>query len=125
MKKLILVVIVLIAIAVIILGLGVGFGNGGEKTNTIQEDSKTEESEGPTEKNSAEDDNKRVVIKVSVVGNEYLYENERISLDDFISKVKEIEGNLVVEVKDDKASLKAYNSLIDRLEELKVTITEK
>lgn len=124
MKKLILVVIVFIAIAVI-LGFCVGFGNGDGKTNTIQEDSKTEESEGPTEKNSAEDDNKRVVIKVSVVGNEYLYENERISLDDFISKVKEIEGNLVVEVKDDKASLKAYNSLIDRLEELKVTITEK
>ena len=50
---------------------------------------------------------------------------ERITLDDFISKVKEIEGDLVVEVKDDKASLKAYNSLIDRLEELKASIIEK
>ena len=126
---LVIVVIVIIAIAVM-LGLGLGFGNGSGdgkgdgKPNTVQEDSKIDESEKPTEKN-AEEDNKGVIIKVSVVGNEYFYENERITLDDFISKVKEIEGDLVVEVKDDKASLKAYNSLIDRLEELKVSIIEK
>lgn len=81
--------------------------------------------EEPTKKNSAEDYNKGTVLKVSIVGNEYFYENERISFDDFISKVKEIEGDLVVEVKDAKASLKAYNNLIDRLEDLKVSITEK
>lgn len=132
MKKILVVlaVIVIIAIAAI-LGLGLGFGNGSGdgkgdgKTNTVQEDSKTDESEKPTERNTEEDNNKGAIIKVSVVGNEYFYENERISLDGFISKVKEIEGDLVVEVKDDKASLKAYNNLIDRLEELKVSIVEK
>ena len=51
--------------------------------------------------------------------------NERIALDDFISKVKDMEGDFVVEVKDDKASLKAYNNIIESLEELKVSITEK
>lgn len=131
MKKILLVIVVIVIIAIAaMLGLGLGFGNGSGdgkgdgKPNTVQEDSKIDESEKPTEKN-AEEDNKGVIIKVSVVGNEYFYENERITLDDFISKVKEIEGDLVVEVKDDKASLKAYNSLIDRLEELKVSIIEK
>lgn len=131
MKKILLVIVVIVIIAIAaMLGLGLGFGNGSGdgkgdgKPNTVQEDSKIDESEKPTEKN-AEEDNKGVVIKVSVVGNEYFYENERITLDDFISKVKEIEGDLVVEVKDDKASLKAYNSIIDRLEELKVSIIEK
>ena len=131
MKKILLVIVVIVIIAIAaMLGLGLGFGNGSGdgkgdgKPNTVQEDSKIDESEKPTEKN-AEEDNKGVIIKVSVVGNEYFYENERITLDDFISKVKEIEGELVVEVKDDKASLKAYNSLIDRLEELKASIIEK
>lgn len=131
MKKILLVIVVIVIIAIaVMLGLGLGFGNGtgdgkGDgKPNTVQEDSKIDESEKPTEKN-AEEDNKGVIIKVSVVGNEYFYENERITLDDFISKVKEIEGDLVVEVIDDKASLKAYNSLIDRLEELKASIIEK
>lgn len=131
MKKILLVIVVIVIIAIaVMLGLGLGFGNGSGdgkgdgKPNTVQEDSKIDESEKPTEKN-AEEDNKGVIIKVSVVGNEYFYENERITLDDFISKVKEIEGDLVVEVKDDKASLKAYNSLIDRLEELKASIIEK
>ena len=131
MKKILLVIVVIVIIAIAaMLGLGLGFGNGSGdgkgdgKPNTVQEDSKIDESEKPTEKN-AEEDNKEVIIKVSVVGNEYFYENERITLDDFISKVKEIEGDLVVEVKDDKASLKAYNSLIDRLEELKASIIEK
>lgn len=128
MKKILLVIVVIVIIVIAaMLGLGLGFGNGfGDgKLNTVQEDSKIDESEKTTEKNAEEDNNKGVIIKVSVVGNEYFYENERISLDDFISKVKEIEGDLVVEVKDDKASLKAYNSLIDRLEELKVSIIEK
>ena len=131
MKKILLVIVVIVIIAIaVMLGLGLGFGNGSGdgkgdgKPNTVQEDSKIDESEKPTEKN-AEEDNEGVIIKVSVVGNEYFYENERITLDDFISKVKEIEGDLVVEVKDDKASLKAYNSLIDRLEELKASIIEK
>ena len=131
MKKILLVIVVIVIIAIAaMLGLGLGFGNGSGdgkgdgKPNTVQEDSKIDESEKPTEKN-AEEDNEGVIIKVSVVGNEYFYENERITLDDFISKVKEIEGDLVVEVKDDKASLKAYNSLIDRLEELKASIIEK
>ena len=127
MKKiLILVVIVIIVIAAMCgfglgLGKGDGRGEGDEKNNTIQEDTQTDKSEETTEINSEEDE---IIIKVSVVGNEYFYENERISLDDFVSRVKEMKGNLVVEVKDDKASLKAYKGLINRMKELNISIRE-
>lgn len=127
MKKiLILVVIVIIVIAAMFgfglgLGKGDGRGEGDEKNNTIQEDTQTDKSEETTEINSEEDE---IIIKVSVVGNEYFYENERISLDDFVSRVKEMKGNLVVEVKDDKASLKAYKGLINRMKELNISIRE-
>ena len=132
MKKILLVIVVIVVIAIAaMLGLGLGFGNGSGagkedgKTNTVQEESKTEESEKSTETETEEDGNNGVVIKVSVVGNEYFYENERIALDDFISKVKDMEGDFVIEVKDDNASLRAYNNIIESLEELKVSITEK
>lgn len=77
------------------------------------------------ELDDAENDSEDTIIKVSVVGNEYFNENERVSLDVFISKLEELEGEIVVEIKDDKASLRAYNNLIEELEELKIPFTEK
>lgn len=77
------------------------------------------------ELDDAENDSEDTIIKVSVVGNEYFNENERVSLDVFISKLEELEGEIVVEIKDDKASLRAYNNLIEKLEELKIPFTEK
>ena len=53
-----------------------------------------------------------------------LYTVGRISLDDFITKIKE-EGEILVEVRDDNASLKAYNSLINKLKEFKIPFTER
>ena len=121
---------------VAMLGIGLGFGKGSGdgsgdgKTNTSQEAINTEEHntvEEQTEvaQDDVENDSEDTIIKVSVVGNEYFYENERVSLDDFISKLEKLEGEVVVEVKDDKASLRAYNNLIEKLEELKISFTEK
>ena len=83
------------------------------------------EEQTEVEQDGVENDSEDTIIKVSVVGNEYFYENERVSLDDFISKLEKLEGEVVVEVKDDKASLRAYNNLIEKLEELKISFTEK
>ena len=137
MKKILAIIVVIVVIAVVaMLGIGLGFGKGSGdgsgdgKTNTSQEAINTEEhnmveeqTEG--EQDEAGNDSEGTIIKVSVVGNEYFYENERVSLDDFISKFEKLEGEVVVEVKDDNASLRAYNNIIESLEELKVSITEK
>ena len=137
MKKILAIIVVIVVIAVVaMLGIGLGFGKGSGngsgdgKTNTSQEAINTEEHntvEKQTEvaQDDVENDSEDTIIKVSVVGNEYFYENERVSLDDFISKLEKLEGEVVVEVKDDKASLRAYNNLIKKLEKLKILFTEK
>ena len=137
MKKILAIIVVIVVIAVVaMLGIGLGFGKGSGdgsgdgKTNTSQEAINTEEHntvEEQTEvgQDDVENDIDDTIIKVSVVCNEYFYENERVSLDDFISKLEMLEGEVVVEVKDDKASLRAYNNLIEKLEELKISFTEK
>lgn len=120
----------LAVILAIIFVFGGGHGNGkGDGTVTVQEESTTEPSERSDEQEGNSQDNDIVAdtatnIKVSVVGNDYFYENERISLDDFITKIKE-EGEILVEVRDDNASLKAYNSLINKLKEFKIPFTER
>lgn len=137
MKKILAIIVVIVVIAVVaMLGIGLGFGKGSGdgsgdgKTNTSQEAINTEEhntveEQTEVEQDGVENDSEDTIIKVSVVGNEYFYENERVSLDDFISKLEKLEGEVVVEVKDDKASLRAYNNLIEKLEELKILFTEK
>ena len=137
MKKILAIIVVIVVIAVVaMLGIGLGFGKGSGdgsgdgKTNTSQEAINTEEhntveEQTEVEQDDVENDSEDTIIKVSVVGNEYFYENERVSLDDFISKLEKLEGEVVVEVKDDKASLRAYNNLIEKLEELKISFTAK
>ena len=137
MKKILAIIVVIVVIAVVaMLGIGLGFGKGSGdgsgdgKTNTSQEaiiteEHNTVEEQTEVEQDDVENDSEDTIIKVSVVGNEYFYENERVSLDDFISKLEKLEGEVVVEVKDDKASLRAYNNLIEKLEELKISFTEK
>lgn len=146
MKKILVIVVVVVIIALIVMfGIGLGFGNGsgngdgegqGERTNKITQESSVDDEEEENliteqkeekEENNEEDnrENEEKNIKISVVENEYFYENERISLEDFISTIEGLEGNINVEVKDDNASLNAYKKLIKGLEDLKITYTEK
>ena len=47
------------------------------------------------------------------------------TLDDFLAEMKEFDEDVIVEITDDNASLKAYNKLINALEEIAITYTEK
>ncbi|AVM69514.1 hypothetical protein C3V36_09830 [Lachnospiraceae bacterium oral taxon 500] len=140
-KKLSTVFVIAVIAAVIILfkfgnGFGIGFGigqgkgDGNAKESAAQkeaskiEDDRAKE-EVKKEQGSSEDVNKDATLKVSVVGNEYFYDNDRISLDDLIKKIKEVEGDMMIEVKDDNASLKAYNALLDKLTELQIPFTKQ
>ena len=105
-------------------GFGSGNGSGDKNANTVQNKSTVKTNE-EVSKTMSEDSNKGGVMKVSVVGNDYFYNNERISLDDFVSKIKETSGDISVEVKDDGASLRAYNDIINRLKDLHISITEE
>lgn len=151
MKKILGIVIAVIVVVVILAllgtGLGFGFGSGngsgdgdGEGTRSNNSSALSEETDGENTKatvaetidanvddteSSAENGSEMITIAVSVFESDYFYQNKKISLDDFIKELESIEENFVVEVTDDNASLKAYNKLIDALEDRRISYTEK
>lgn len=139
-----LVVLLLIVIVLLIMfGVGLGFGKGsgegdgegdrGKGDRNMLAEEVQDEAETKQEDTSVKDvilqkleDNKEnIVYKVNVVGNEYFYDNERIELSDLLLKLDDVSDEASVEVKDDNASLKAYNALINALEDKHITYTEK
>ena len=151
MKKILGIVIAVIVVVVILAllgaGLGFGFGSGngsgdgdgeGTRSNNSStlskenEKDKTEATEAETTdtkvdgtESVAESGSEVIAIAVSVFESDYLYQNKKISLDDFIEELETIEEDFIVEVTDDNASLKAYNKLIDALEDQNIRYTEK
>lgn len=117
-------------------GAGSGEGSGNSKVMVSDENSTAKEvveevtsTSEPIEETSEVQDGEDVfdgaVLAINVVGNDYFYNNERISLEDFMAIAKDAEGKLVVEVKDDNASLKAYNNLLDGLDAVNIEYVEK
>lgn len=141
MKKLLGVIVIVVAIAAGILFScsGIGFGSGlglgvrsnngdgdnrsGINTNAEQEEAA--ETNGTVESATDEQENKEIIIKVSVVENDYFYENEKIDLNSLLQVIKKTEGNYVVEVKDEQASKNAYEALINALSDNGIVYAER
>ncbi|MGI6248481.1 MAG: hypothetical protein ACOYJX_03640 [Acutalibacteraceae bacterium] len=135
MKKFlfILVCLLIIVAIVIILGMKFGFGLGkggggnfgkGENTSNI---TTSLEENNPTEEHSKSHDNTTsgaTILRISVIENDYFYENERISLEGFIKILQGIQEEIIVEIKDDNASLKAYNNLLSKLDEINIPFVD-
>lgn len=64
-------------------------------------------------------------VTILVSKDEYFYENAPITLEEFVSMLEEVEGELVVEITDNNATHKAYDKLVDKLTELEVTFVEQ
>ena len=146
-KTIIIIAIVAVIVGLIMYGLGLGIGKGVgdgvgdgntkmvtseegindvENDTIIEEEIEEVEEEITEEQNDANvDDYEGAIIYISVVESDYFYDNNRITLDDFITKVKEIESKLIVNIKDDNASRKSYDELIDRLKEEKIQYYEE
>ncbi len=65
------------------------------------------------------------IVHVTVMGNEYFYDNQRITLTELLDELETIQERLVVEIIDDNASLNAYDGLIEALEDAAYDYTEK
>lgn len=140
-KNLLIAVLLITLVVLIGYGIGIGFGGGagsGEGTGNSKMQSTSdsvvtaedvEEDVVPTIEPKEEEDDADVfegtMLAVNVVGNEYFYNNERISLEEFIAIIGGIEGKVVIEVNDDSASLRAYSTLLDILDENNVNYIEK
>ena len=62
---------------------------------------------------------------VTVKENGYLYQNESIELDALTDELKKLEPGTRVRIKDEDASLNAYNALTARLDDLSFQYEEK
>lgn len=139
MKKLLGILALLVILAIIILFLlgGLGWGTGGgsgegkegkegnesTRTEETQESPKIENNETPSPEEETEE--KETIIKVSVVESDYFYDSERVDLDTLAEIIQEFDEKPTVKIIDDNASLKAYNKLLDRLEELEISYLEE
>lgn len=132
MKKF-LTLLVLLALAALLLlggkGLGLGAGFGAAFGNMASEDGQqkqdtpdpVQDTEAP---DAGEQNDPAALLSVSVVNNEYFYQNQRIELDDLADILAGTEGDFVVEITDDNAALKTYNRLLDKLTEMGIAFTE-
>lgn len=119
------------AICLALFGGGLGFGTGGSgaigvgneieaekaaETEAVQETAETT-AEVETQEETTEAEVSRKIIEVSVVENNYFYDNKKLELEELLSELDVIEEAFVVEVSEDQGSLKAYRTLLEELEQ--------
>lgn len=63
-------------------------------------------------------------INVTVSGNEYIYDNKKVTLDELIDSIKSLDKNLPVKIADEGSSLKAYKALKAKLSENSISFIE-
>lgn len=129
MKKLLAIIAGIIIIAIIVIffagiGLGPGAGGGADSTSAAEEQQENPAVDDTESPKAPEDSQDETILEVSVVKSEYFFENRSIDLNALLDEIKKTEGNLLVEITDDKAALRAYNQLIDALEDLSVPYEE-
>jgi len=126
-----------IGCALVVIGLvglwllfGSGGGEGGGKGDSegagnSSKPTTQEEVVDKDDKEQGEDAFDGAILKITVMENEYFYENERITVDEFGDIIKDIDGELIVHIKDDNASKNAYDKLLDKLDSMYVDYVEE
>lgn len=107
-----MIIVALVALVIFGIGIGLGIGNGKGDTEGNNDEIQATEEYSPQENTEAVFDG--TVINVSVVGSEYIFDNSRIDIDSLVYKIKAVSGKTLIQIKDDNASKKAYDTLINR-----------
>ena len=135
----IIVVAVIAVVAAIILfgfgGLGFGGGKGdgeGDGDSTVAEVSQDEPEETAVTEETEETTEEAVpvietveYINITVSENEYLYQNNKYSLEELIIELDSLPDGIPVKLTDDNASLNAYRQLTEALDEHKIKYIEE
>lgn len=95
-----------------------GFGLFGEEKGGGT--SGTSVSDSVDDKNEPEED---VIIDIAVLGNQYIYDNGKIEVDDFVDEIKAMKGNVSVRIADDNAYQDTMEELIEALEKAQILYT--
>ena len=106
------VIIALVVIGFLTDGFGLGGGQGdgeGEGNVSAEQSSDTQEPELVIEELD--------FLNVTVSGNEYLYQTSKLQLDELVDKLVADAADTKVKITDENASKRAYENLINALEE--------
>lgn len=109
----ILLVVVALAVVAVFAFKGFGFGGGNGDGSGIADNSNTVSVVEELE-----------YINVTVSGNEYIYDNKKVTLDELIDSIKSLDKNLPVKIADEGSSLKAYKALKAKLSENSISFIE-
>lgn len=113
---LIIALVVVVAAAVVFFackGFGLGGGNGNGEGSDVADNSDAVSVVEELE-----------YINVTVSGNEYIYDNKKVTLDELVDSIKSLDRNLPVKIADEGSSLKAYKELKSRLSENNISFIE-
>lgn len=113
---LIILLVAVIAVAVVFFafkGFGFGGGNGDGAGSDVADNS-----------DSVSVVEELEYINVTVSGNEYIYDNKKVTLDELIDSIKSLDKNLPVKIADEGSSLKAYKALKAKLSENSISFIE-
>ena len=113
---LIIALVVVVAAAVVFFackGFGLGGGNGDGEGSDIADNSDAVSVVEELE-----------YINVTVSGNEYIYDNKKVTLDELVDSIKSLDRNLPVKIADEGSSLKAYKELKSNLSENNISFIE-
>ena len=113
---LIIALVVVVAAAVVFFackGFGLGGGNGDGEGSGVADNS-----------NAVSVVEELEYINVTVSGNEYIYDNKKVTLDELVDSIKSLDRNLPVKIADEGSSLKAYKELKSKLSENNISFIE-
>ena len=94
-------------------GFGLGGGNGNGEGSDVADNS-----------DAVSVVEKLEYINVTVSGNEYIYDNKKVTLDELVDSIKSLDRNLPVNIADEGSSLKAYKELKTKLSENNISFIE-
>ena len=94
-------------------GFGLGGGNGNGEGSDVADNS-----------DAVSVVEKLEYINVTVSGNEYIYDNKKVTLDELVDSIKSLDRNLPVKIADEGSSLKAYKELKTKLSENNIRFIE-
>ena len=94
-------------------GFGLGGGNGNGEGSDVADNS-----------DAVSVVEKLEYINVTVSGNEYIYDNKKVTLDELVDSIKSLDRNLPVKIADEGSSLKAYKELKTKLSENNISFIE-
>lgn len=112
-----IILLVVAALAVVAVfafkGFGFGGGNGDGAGSDVADNS-----------NAVSVVEELEYINVTVSGNEYIYDNKKVTLDELVDSIKSLDRNLPVKIADEGSSLKAYKELKTKLSENNISFIE-